>query len=98
METLVFILIGVVVGGALGARVQGFDAWKGAIAAMCGAALVIVLGVFFAIDNWLLDILIFMVGVGVLGGAIKLPGRALSSIVLGAALFGVAVAGLGGAL
>jgi len=98
MEGILFVLLGVVVGGAAGARIQGFDAWRGAVAAMFGAALVLILGLAFAIDNWLLNILIFVVGVGVLGGAFKLPGRALSSVVLGAVLFGVAVVGLADSL
>jgi hypothetical protein len=98
MEGLLFVLLGVVVGGAAGARIQGFDAWRGAAVSMFGALLVLILGVFFAIDNWLLNILIFVVGVGVLGGALKLPGRALSSVVLGSVLFGLAVVGVADAL
>jgi hypothetical protein len=94
METVVFVLLGVIVGGAVGAKITGFEPWKGAVAALCGAALVMILRAVFAIDNWLLDILIFMVGAGVLGGAVKLPGRALRSVVLGAVLFGAVVVGL----
>lgn len=98
MEGILFVLLGVVVGGAAGARIQGFDAWRGAVVAMFGATLVLFLGILFAIDNWLLNILIFVVGVGVLGGALKLPGRALSSVVLGSVLFGAAIVGLADSL
>jgi hypothetical protein len=98
MEGILFVLLGVVVGGAAGARIQGFDAWRGAVVAMFGATLVLLLGILFAIDNWLLKILIFVVGVGVLGGALKLPGRALSSVVLGSVLFAGAVIGLADSL
>ncbi|MBL8575622.1 MAG: hypothetical protein JNK47_00225 [Mesorhizobium sp.] len=95
MEGLLFVMLGVVVGGAAGARIQGFDAWRGAVVALFGSVLVAVLSLLFAIENLLLNILIFVVGVGVLGGALKLPGRALSSVVLGAALFGAVVVALG---
>jgi hypothetical protein len=98
MEGLLFVLLGVVVGGAAGARIQGFDAWRGAVVAVFGAALVLIFGLLFAIDNWLLNILIFVVSVGVLGGALKLPGRALSSVVLGSVLFGAIVVALGNSL
>lgn len=87
MEGLLFVFLGVVVGGAAGARIQGFDAWRGAVVATFAAILVMIVSLLFAIENWLLNILIFIVAVGVLGGALKLPGRALSSVVLGSVLF-----------
>jgi hypothetical protein len=98
METVVFILLGVVVGGAIGIKIAGFEPWKGAVASICGATLVLLLGAMFALDNWVLDIVIFMVGAGVVGGAMKLPTRALRSIVLGAILLGSIVAGMAGKL
>jgi hypothetical protein len=98
MEGLLFVLLGVVVGGAAGARIQGFDAWRGAVVAMFGVVLAAVLSLLFAIDNWLLNTLIFVVSVGVLGGALKLPGRALSSVVLGSVLFGAVVVGIADSL
>lgn len=89
MNEVVFVLLAVIVGGAVGARLQGFDAWRGAVAAMAGAIFVMVLAFGFAVSNWIVQLLVFVVAVGVIGGAIKLPGRALSSIVLGSVLFGL---------
>ena len=98
MEGLLFVLLGVVVGGAAGARIQGFDAWRGAVVTAFGTILAAILGLLFAIDNWLLNTLIFVVSVGVLGGALKLPGRALSSVVLGSVLFGAVVVAIADSL
>lgn len=99
MEVILLLVLGTVVGGALGAKVAGFDAWRGAVAVAGASVITLIVQIFFGVDNRLIDILVFLVAVGVLGGAVKLPGRALSSVVLGAFLVAAVIAGLaGGAL
>lgn len=97
MEAILLLVLGTIVGGALGARVAGFDAWRGAVVVTGASIIVLTVQVFFGINSRLIDILVFLVAVGILGGAVKLPGRALSSVVLGAFLLAAVVAGFVGA-
>lgn len=77
------------IGGALGARNAQADAWRGFVIIAASTVATLLLFSLLDVSNNALSLLCNFVLAGVIGGALKLSGRQIGVVVIGAILLGV---------
>lgn len=88
IDAFIFAALSSIVGGAVGARMAKADAWRGAIVVVVWS---LVSGLLVFFNEWL-SILAGLIGAGITSGVLKLSGRQLASVILGAILFAFSTA------
>jgi len=87
-DVLLLVFLGTIVGGAIGARMVNAPAWKGALITLVGSLCSALLLNLFNSNSQLIGFVVFLLGAGICGGALKLSGREMRMMVLGSIFVG----------
>lgn len=87
------VIVFLVAGGMLGARLARAPAWKGGVIAFAASLVQIAAGTMLGIENAIVLGLVYLLAVGLIGGrfGLKLSARQMGPVVIGSFLVPVAV-------